>query len=706
MTDPTAGLSSNPEPGDWAKDELPLPCQFGNYELLQRLGFGGMAIVYLAQDARDHSLRAVKIPRLRYRHGPARDQFAEEVRALAALAAAPHPNVCGLHEAGEFGNVSFLAMPYIEGETLSAYVADPPRLSPENAGRLVRTLAAAMQHAHTRGVIHRDLKPRNGIVTPDGEPVIVDFGLALSLTDPATRLTDEVGFTPDYFPPEFVRACLRDGPLLAPTPSWDVYSLGVILYELLTGHLPWLRFVRGTNLIDHLRKRLNPFPLDPRARRSDVPENLAAVCERALAADPGARYESAASLAHALSQATPGAPARPARVPRERVAFTFVPTGSNAPAEVPADRVFLDVGNALRPGVIDHHHLLAYAGSTTCLVYTYPELLAPSTGRDTAAVTLVLQRWPDLDAVAAAFLAREYLCEGAFPDRAAELVEYVDAINRGESGVTRNNPHSLYCAYQVLINRPVTTSDEDRWQECLRDGLALVEHVVRASQRTGAPVAAVDAMDVPGVFDAADRGVRARDLARYEHRLADPRYGARRVLLHLPNPFGGTENTTALFVHDVQNADDRDRCLFFKDWARTDAARCPESSGFAALAVVHTEGLLQKRQCIISLRPGGPATLRGLGAVLDQAEGARRREIHAGAGRRPVDDREYDLTTGERRKPRDGYANADPWYDGRSNQFTIVDSPHGGTVLTEEEIEQIFLTFGCAAAPPQPLAGR
>src|SRR5262249_19059770 len=130
---------------------------------------------------------------------------------------------------------------------------------------------------------------------------------------------------------------------------------------------------------------------------------------------------------------------------------------------------------------------------------------------------------------------------------------------------------------------------------------------------------------------------------------------------------------------------DPERVMFFKDWARSD--------GYPALSVFMEKGRNGKPQCILSVTPASRTTLQGLGARLDEAEASKRRALNRG-----LDDREVDPKTGKRREPRQGYRNADPWYDGRAHGYTIVDSPTGGTVLTAEEIEEVFLRLGGDAA--------
>src|SRR5262249_51371382 len=151
------------------------------------------------------------------------------------------------------------------------------------------------------------------------------------------------------------------------------------------------------------------------------------------------------------------------------------------------------------------------------------------------------------------------------------------------------------------------------------------------------------------------------------------------VRLMLPSLYGGRPEVDALFVRDVQNAEDPERCVFFKDWARSDTQRPSDGKGFVALCVFSTEGPNRPRRAIISVAPDSDVCLRGLAALLEESESRRRREVYG------VDDRVTDLTAGVPRVPRPGYANADPWYDGRGHEYTIVDAPRGGTMLTADE---------------------
>jgi hypothetical protein len=355
--------------------------------------------------------------------------------------------------------------------------------------------------------------------------------------------------------------------------------------------------------------------------------------------------------------------------------------------------------------VIDHHHRAASGGSATALVLAHPELLDGAVTRHRCAddpFTLVLHENPDLDAVASAYLAAGYLAVGAFPPGAEALARYVDRVDAGALGMSLSNPFSLYAAYLQLTHRLLRrawNSNHERWREGVRRGLELIAHVLGRASEEGVSLAAVDAFACPGLFSEEDRQEVRADIARYRCKLADPRCRTQRALLRLPGQFGGTITAEALLVRDVENADDPERCAYFKDWARTDTERCPNGKGFVALSVFLSEGARQVRRCILSVTPESGATLEGLAALLDRAEAERRREVFG------ADDRVTDPATGEPRRPRPGYDNADPWYDGRAHSYTIVDAPRSGTLLTADEIESLLLQFGGCSAPAEFLVG-
>jgi hypothetical protein len=693
---------ANPPPDDRPPDSgtalfLPedsFPSPFGRYELRAYLGKGGMGKVYRAWDSRLEIDVALKVPHAHLLgHRGVLERFYREARAAARLC---HPSLCQVYDLGEWQGCHYMTMRYVDGRPLAASAGRDERA----AAALVRRAAAAMAEAHRLGVIHRDLKRSNILVTPAGEPVITDFGLALRLDAVEEWRTDSgypVG-TWTHMAPEQVRA---DRAALGP--ACDVYGLGVVLYQLLTGQVPFTDTDRHV-----LRERiLHDAPAPPSALRPGLDPRLDAVCLKALAKDAGARFADMGAFGAALDEylgaPAPAADRRRPPVRPEVVRFAFTGMGAPAPARTAAqDRLFLDVGNDLRPGVLDHHHLTAYTGSTASLVLAHPAFVDGAVARGRRPddpFTIVLHEQPDLDCLVSAYLAIAYLGPGSFPAGADALARYSDLVDEGSPGFTLARPFTLYAAYQQLVNRLARQrwgSDAVQWQERLRQGLSLVAHVV-AELGPERSLPDVDAFACPGLFGPGDREEVARDVERYRRKLADPRTRARTARLRLPGRFGGTEEVEALLVRDVQNAGDPEGCVFFKDWARTDAEHSA-AGGFVALSVFHAPGPQQVRRGILSATPSSSVILRGLGALLDEAEAARRRQVHG------VDDRVTDPVTGEPKPARPGYGNADPWYDGRAHGYTIVDAPRSGTLLTADEVEAVFLRFGNCAAPPEPLA--
>jgi serine/threonine protein kinase len=269
-----------------------LPAPFGRYQLLQLLGRGNMGTVYLAQDPQLGRTVALKIPHFAPDGStPHLSRFYREARAAAAL---HHPNLCPVYDVGEIDGVPYLTMAYIEGKSLHQLTRGKRPMSQPSGAGLVRKLALALEEAHQKGVIHRDLKPTNILINQRGEPVIMDFGLARCLRPGDERLTQEgtVLGTPAYMPPEQV-----SGDVEAMGPPSDVYSLGVILYELLTGRLPF----QGDPMALY-PKILLEEPPPPSQFRPDLDAQLEATCLKALAKSPQDRHASMAQLAMALEE--------------------------------------------------------------------------------------------------------------------------------------------------------------------------------------------------------------------------------------------------------------------------------------------------------------------------------------------------------------------------------------------------------------------
>jgi serine/threonine protein kinase len=276
------------------------------YRVLEVLGAGGMGVVYKAAHRLMDRVVALKVihRHLTDRPGPS-ERFRREVRAVARLS---HPNIVTAYDADQAGDTHFLVMEYVAGTSLAKEVERRGPLPVRQACDLVRQAALGLQHAHERGMVHRDLKPQNLMLTPTGQVKILDFGLAHIVDEqgPGTPLPSGVVVgTPDYLAPEQARDSAHVD-IRA-----DLYSLGCTIYHLLVGHPP---FPDGTPL-QKLLAHQQCSPPGLTAARPDVPEALAAQVDRLLAKDPAARYPAPAPLAADLARfldpmPIPPAPAR------------------------------------------------------------------------------------------------------------------------------------------------------------------------------------------------------------------------------------------------------------------------------------------------------------------------------------------------------------------------------------------------------------
>jgi WD40 repeat protein/predicted Ser/Thr protein kinase len=306
-----------------------LPAPFGRYRLLKLLGQGGMGTVYLAHDSQLDRSVALKIPLISEEEGQQHlERFYREARAAAAL---HHPNICPVHDVGEIDGLPYMTMAYIDGKPLADFAAGPKPLAPRQCALLVRKLALALAEAHKRGVIHRDLKPSNVMIDKRSEPVVMDFGLARRARSGDPRLTQLGSLlgTPSYMPPEQV-----SGDPDAMGPASDIYSLGVVLYELLAGRLPFEGDIMA--LLSHV---LLDEPPPPSQFRAGIDPELEGICLKAMAKKIPDRYASMTDFAGALAEhlrgsTQTGAPL-PATPSRPIPAPTPIPAAANAPTQKP-----------------------------------------------------------------------------------------------------------------------------------------------------------------------------------------------------------------------------------------------------------------------------------------------------------------------------------------------------------------------------------
>jgi serine/threonine protein kinase len=273
------------------------------YRLDERVGAGGMGQVWRATDQVLERTVAVKLMRQELvEEAGFAERFLTEARTMAAIR---HPGVVAIHDYQGDINEAFLVMEYVEGESLARRLHRFGHLDPARTMGLIAQAAEALHAAHEKGVVHRDIKPGNLLVTPADTVVLTDFGIARSLASTGVTATGAVVGTPSYLSPEQVLG-------KPATPISDVYALGVVAYECLAGRRPY----DGDHPFEVAMKRLRepPPPLGPA-----VPPAVRSVVERTLAPDPAHRWGSAAELAaaarHSVQPPAPGAPGAPATTP-------------------------------------------------------------------------------------------------------------------------------------------------------------------------------------------------------------------------------------------------------------------------------------------------------------------------------------------------------------------------------------------------------
>lgn len=260
-----------------------------NYDIEGELGRGGMGVVYRARDRRLGRLVALKVILSGGHSGSLeRQRFQIEVETAARL---QHPNIAQVYEVGEDNGQPFMAMEFCPGGTLEAQIRDRPQ-PPRDAAATVACLADALHYSHGAGIVHRDIKPANVLLSAEGTPKVVDFGLA-------KRLDGEDGFTKTgaimgtlgYMAPEQAAGRTREA-----TPATDVYSLGAVLYKLLTGRPPF----HGASDLETINSIVSRDPVSVRSLQPRVPMDLVTICHKSLEKNPARRYATAAAMADDL----------------------------------------------------------------------------------------------------------------------------------------------------------------------------------------------------------------------------------------------------------------------------------------------------------------------------------------------------------------------------------------------------------------------
>ncbi|MGD8868160.1 MAG: protein kinase, partial [Gemmatimonadales bacterium] len=262
----------------------------GRYRIERELGQGGMATVYLAQDLKHQRKVAIKVLRPELAAVLGAERFVQEITTTASL---QHPHILPLFDSGEAGGFLYYVMPYVQGETIREKLNRETQFGIEEAVKITTEVADALDYAHRSGVIHRDIKPEN-ILLHDGRPMVMDFGIALAVSAAAGGRMTETGMslgTPHYMSPEQATA---DKDV---TSRSDIYSLGSVLYEMLTGQPPHL----GASAQQIIMQIVTETPKPVTQLRKSVPPNVAAAVSRSLEKLPADRFESAARFAEALT---------------------------------------------------------------------------------------------------------------------------------------------------------------------------------------------------------------------------------------------------------------------------------------------------------------------------------------------------------------------------------------------------------------------
>ncbi len=255
----------------------------GRYEIHEIIGVGGMAVVYKAYDNIDDRIVAIKILKEEYiANEEFRRRFKNESKYIAVLS---HPNIVKVFDVSFGDRLQYIVMEYIEGITLKEYIEQQKVIQPKEAIHFVTQILRALQHAHDKGIVHRDVKPQNIMLLQNGSIKVTDFGIASFSRSDTRTISDSAIGSVHYISPEQARGDFTDA-------KADIYSVGVVMYEMLTGTLPF----QSDSAVSVALMQLQNDPVDPREINGNIPVGLEQITMHAMQKDPKSRYQSAAEM--------------------------------------------------------------------------------------------------------------------------------------------------------------------------------------------------------------------------------------------------------------------------------------------------------------------------------------------------------------------------------------------------------------------------
>jgi eukaryotic-like serine/threonine-protein kinase len=301
------------------------------YEVGRLLGAGGMAEVFEGRDRLLARRVAIKVLQAQFARDPSfLIRFKREAQAAASLS---HPNIVGVYDTGTEDGTHFIVMEYVDGRTLKEVIRAEGPLYPERAAEICADVCLALSAAHARGLIHRDIKPGNVMLTPEGKVKVMDFGIARATTSETITQTAAVVGTAQYISPEQAQGQTVDY-------RSDLYSLGCCLYEMLTGTVPFT----GATPVAIAYRHVREDPTPPRQLNPDVPAPLEAICLKAMAKLPDNRYQTAAEFQDDLERFRSGRPVLATPLLDAAATTQAIPRGDGGADQtamlggVPADR--------------------------------------------------------------------------------------------------------------------------------------------------------------------------------------------------------------------------------------------------------------------------------------------------------------------------------------------------------------------------------